>query len=278
MSTLNQGLGVRAGGAGGGGGGTDENLGNTDLQADDNRKYDINAKDLTFSNGGTEIAKFVASTGNLQIGATNKYSMPTARGTTNEILIQTNNSGTSDWKTQTNLIANEIQVDAGSGATGTIAGRAGEFYIGEIDRQRVISLGAVTQTSLNTGAFIHLLAEFKNNNATTVGGLVKGNINLKFTCATPATFKIYVLKLQMTDGVSVAATPSSFIPIGDVSFAGARETGTWKCIKLPTEVDGNENAACCNYYVGIVPDDEGEINFTYIASFESLNTITSVYS
>ena len=50
MATLNQGLGVKAGGSGGGGGGTDTNLGNTDLSADATRTFDLNRNNLTFEN------------------------------------------------------------------------------------------------------------------------------------------------------------------------------------------------------------------------------------
>ena len=84
MSTLNQGLGVKAGGSGGGGGGTDENLGNTNLAADATREFDINGNDLTIKNGTDNIVKFAAS--GLEIGVTNPYIMPTTRGEEGEAL------------------------------------------------------------------------------------------------------------------------------------------------------------------------------------------------
>ena len=182
-------------GASGGGGGTDTNLGNSDLSADATRVYDINGFDLTFEAGGTDIARFDTSSKNLQIGNTNKYSMPTERGTTNEILGLSNGTGQAAWRTQSVSIKHPASVDAGSGNSVGVTASTGDFLIGEIDRQRVLNFGQANQTTLNASSF-YLLPEFKNN---TIGNLerVVGSINLKFVSAIVGNFDELLLVREL---------------------------------------------------------------------------------
>jgi len=268
------GFGFNSGGASGGHT-TDTNLGNSDLNANATRVYDINGFDLTFEAGGIDIARFDTSSKNLQIGNTNKYSMPTERGTINEILGLSNGTGQVAWRTQTDSIKHPAQVDAGSGNSVGTSASTGDFIIGEIDRQRVLNLGQANQTTLNASLF-YLLPEFKNN---TIGNLerVVGSINLKFVSAIVGNFDVYIMKLSMLDGTLAAATPCTFHKIGGISYA---PRDTFKCIGFPVDQAEPEllDLSCSIYYVGIVPLQDGETNFSYSATYVQDPTITTTYS
>ena len=96
MATLNQGLGVKAGGAGGGGG-TNTNLGNTNLEADDVRTYKLsNGGSVTFNSfGGVNILQARNPDASIRIGpADTWYRMPLARGASGEILHNADAAGT----------------------------------------------------------------------------------------------------------------------------------------------------------------------------------------
>lgn len=96
MATLNQGLGVKAGGSGGGGG-TNTNLANTNLEADDIRTYKL-------SNGGSVTFNTFASANILQVRnpdasvrigpAASYYRMPLTRGANGAILHNADAAGT----------------------------------------------------------------------------------------------------------------------------------------------------------------------------------------
>ena len=264
-------------GASGGGGGTDTNLGNSDLSADATRVYDVNGFDLTFEDGGTDIAKFDTSSKNLQIGNTNKYSMPTERGTLNEILGLSNGTGQAAWRTQASSTKYPAQVDAGSGNSVGVSASTGDFLIGEIDRQRVLNLGQANQTTLNASLF-YLLPEFKNN---TIGNLerVVGSINLKFVSAIVGNFDVYIMKLSMLDGTLAAATPCTFHKLGGIVYDG-RVANTWKCLNFQVEDALPEvpDVACSIYYVGIVPLQDGPTSFSYSATYVQDPTVTTTYT
>lgn len=96
MATLNQGLGVKAGGAGGGGG-TNTNLANTNLEADDIRTYKLsNGGSVTFNTfGGANILQARNPDASVRIGpAATWYRMPLSRGLSGEILHNADANGT----------------------------------------------------------------------------------------------------------------------------------------------------------------------------------------
>ena len=96
MATLNQGLGVKAGGAGGGGG-TNTNLANTNLEADDIRTYKLsNGGSVTFNAfGGENILQARNPDASVRIGpAASWYRMPLARGASGAILHNADAGGT----------------------------------------------------------------------------------------------------------------------------------------------------------------------------------------
>lgn len=98
MATLNQGLGVKAGGSGGGGG-TNTNIANADLTLDGNHTTDVGANTLTFDSGTTNIAQLVGSDDTLSIGGAAPYKMPTARaGVTGYAIQSTNTTTGTAWK------------------------------------------------------------------------------------------------------------------------------------------------------------------------------------
>ena len=89
MSTLNQGLGVKAGGAGGGGG-SDTNLGNTDLTADAARIYkNASGQTLTFKNNAGTNALQVDNSANVQIGEGSEIRSPMAITVIGGLIVST---------------------------------------------------------------------------------------------------------------------------------------------------------------------------------------------
>jgi len=266
-------------GTSGGGGGTNTNLGNSDLSADATRVYDINDFDLTIKDGGDDIAKFDTSSKNLQIGNANKYSMPTERGTLNEILGLSNGTGQVAWRTQADSIKYPAHVDAGSGNSIGVTASAGDFLIGEIDRQRVLNFGQVNQTTLNAASF-YLLPEFKNNEPVVGVGPLLGGINLKFTSANLGNFDVYIMKLTMSDGTPAATTPCTFHKIGNLVYDAGRSENTFKCLTYPLINAEPEllNLPCSIYYLGIVPAQDGATSFSYSATYVQDPTITTTYT
>ena len=148
MATLNQGLGVKAGGSGGGGGGTDTNLGNTDLSADAARTYDVNGNDLTFENGTTNILQLDESGNSVKIGGASPYTMPTARGTINEVLGLSDSSGTAAWRTQTDTIKYRAQNQGGFGLNRELAPTATNPILVGHSGTLVNTTAAITDTTL----------------------------------------------------------------------------------------------------------------------------------
>ena len=90
-------------GGSGGGGGTNTNLATNELiQANTTRSFRTAGSGyLTFNqNDGTNVVK-ILDTGAFEIGGASPYSMPTARGTTGELLRQTTTGGQITFQTLT---------------------------------------------------------------------------------------------------------------------------------------------------------------------------------
>ena len=78
------------------------------------------------NNSGNNIVDF--TTTNLEIGNTNPYTMPNARGTADEILGLTNGTGTAAWRTLTNTIEAQQQTLVGNGLASALSPARNDTY------------------------------------------------------------------------------------------------------------------------------------------------------
>lgn len=278
MSTLNQGLGVKAGGAGGGGG-SDTNLGNTDLTADAARIYkNASGQTLTFQNNAGTNALQVDNSANVQIGGASPYTMPNARGTANEVLGLTNGTGTAAWRTVTDTLTTYPAQDAGSGATGTITAVANTLYMPEKDRLRFVAVGTTSSTTIDLST-AQLYTPFRNISSTNLG--VGGFISIKFYASALDTYQIWVVKAAMTTGAAVAAVPCTLHLLGEIAIDG--RTGVinqWQCVEynLSSATPELLAAPCNNYYVVVVPRTGQSTSWVLDAMYSPGNAITRSYS
>lgn len=121
MATLNQGLGVKAGGSGGGG--TNTNIANADLTSDADHILDVAATTLTIDSGAVDILKVNGATDKVIIGPSGAdYTMPSDRPSSGEVLKASDGSGTLAWSADTNSntnIANDDLTLDGNHSTNT---------------------------------------------------------------------------------------------------------------------------------------------------------------
>lgn len=278
MATLNQGLGVKAGGSGGGGGGTDTNLGNTDLQADAVRTFDVNGNDLTFENGTTNIIQLDESGNSVKIGGASPYTMPTARGTSNEILGLSDSAGTAAWRTVTDTLTTYPAQDAGSGATGTIVAVANTLYIPEKDRLTFVAIGTTSSTTIDLRN-AQQYTPFRNIGSTNLG--VGGFISIKFYASVLDTYQIYIVKATMTTGTAIASAPCTLHLLGEIEIDGRSGViNEWQCVEynLSSTVPEVTAATCTNYYVAVAPTRGQSTSWVLDAMYSPGNAITRVYT
>lgn len=278
MSTLNQGLGVKAGGAGGGG--SDTNLGNTDLTADAARIYkNASGQTLTFKNNAGTNALQVDNSANVQIGGASPYTMPNARGTANEVLGLTDGTGTAAWRTVTDTLTTYPAQDAGSGASGAITAVANTLYIPEKDRLRMLAVGTTTSTTIDlTNAYLY--TPFRNIGSTNLG--IGGFISIKFYASALDTYQIWVVKATMTTGTAIATVPCTLHLLGSIEIDGraAGQINEFQCeeFALSSASPALTSSGCSNYYVVVVPRTAQSTSFVLDAMYSPGNAITRVYS
>jgi hypothetical protein len=277
MATLNQGLGVKAGGSGGGGGGTDTNLGNTDLSADAARIYDVNGNDLTFENGTTNILQLDESDNSVKIGGASPYIMPTARGTINEVLGLTDSTGTAAWRTATDTIKVVQQTPATNNFLNTAALTVNNVYVSqtEIGRKGTwASLGSVTSTTISTviNQPITLADPFRSFSSVNIS--MAGTMMIKFYSTVAGNYDFYVVRLTQLTGTAIATTPVTFYSLGSVSIG--RELNAWQCLEFST--DEVIAAPCSSYYFAILPRQSQEESWNCVAHWTQDSDITRVYS
>ena len=277
MATLNQGLGVKAGGSGGGGGGTDTNLGNTDLSADAARIYDVNGNDLTFENGTTNILQLDESGNSVKIGGASPYIMPTARGTINEVLGLTDSAGTAAWRTETEFIKTIQQTPATNNFLNSSALTINNVYVSQTEVGRKgtwASLGAVTSTTISTviNQPITLADPFRQLGTTNIQ--MTGTMYIKFYSTVAGTYDFYVVRLTQTTGTAIATTPVIFSSLGSVIIG--RELNTWQCLEFTTE--NVDVTPCSSYYFAILPRQSQTESWNCVANWTQDNVITKSYS
>ena len=231
-------------------GATDQNLGNTNLVADANRSYTLfTGGSLDIENSSSNSVIKISST-NLEIGNTNKYIMPNARGSANDILGQTNGTGTCAWRTPSVSITYPAQSPASCGSeTGVfgvstlqIAQHRGDFAdLGS-------TLAPITAT-MNTIALLQ--PPFRNIGTTNIqiasGVSFTDKIVIKFCSSLTGQFNFYVVKVSMP----TLANPSALVVLPQLLgswIPSIEEVGLVKCLEynLP-ELEGE---TCAGYYVG----------------------------
>ena len=276
MSTLNQGLGVKAGGAGGGGG-SDTNLGNTDLTADAARIYkNASGQTLTFKNNAGTNALQVDNSANVKIGGATPYTMPNARGTINEVLGLTDSAGTAAWRTVTETIKTVQETPAVNNSLVPSALTVNNVYVSETVRKgRWSSLGLVTITSLSAavGQTINNTEPFRQIGSTNIQ--MTGTMYIKFTSAALGTYDFYVVKLTQTTGTPIATTPVTFTAIGSVAI-GERGANLWQCLEYST--DSVTADACSSYYFAILPRQSQTESWICVAHWAQDDVITKSFS
>jgi hypothetical protein len=209
---------------GSGGGGTDTNLGNANLTADaTTRSYTMaSGGNLEIkNNSGNNIVDF--TTTNLEIGSTNKYTMPNARGTADEILGLTNGTGTAAWRTLTNTIEAQQQTLVGNGQVASLSPARDEVYGFDLTSGGFRSLG-VNPSSITYANFFALFPPFRQTSSTDYGyGTGNDRMLIKFASAIADIFQFSIIQVAMPDGATSPLTISKTV-IGtfDNRLAGNR--------------------------------------------------------
>lgn len=275
MSTLNQGLGVKAGGAGGGGG-SDTNIANSDLVLDANHSTNMDANTLTFKTGSTNIVQMTGA-GALQVGAASPYIMPNARGTINEVLGLTDSAGTAAWRTATDTIKVVQQTPATNNFLNPAALTVNNVYVSltEIGRKGTwSSLGAVTSSTISTviNQPITLADPFRQLASENIQ--LAGTMMIKFYSTVTGTYDFYVVKLTQTTGTAIATTPVTFYSLGSVTIG--RELNAWQCLEYST--DSVVASPCTSYYFAILPRQSQTESWNCVAHWTQDDGITRVYS
>lgn len=286
MATLNQGLGVKAGGSGGGGGGTDTNLGNTDLSADAARTYDVNGNDLTFENGTTNILQLDESGNSVKIGGASPYTMPTARGTINEVLGLSDSSGTAAWRTQTDTIKYRAQNQGGFGLNRELAPTATNPILVGHSGTLVNTTAAITDTTLVVTQLSSYFTPIFQV-ATSASEATMGTGNDRFFAKighntlsySGAEIHWYVLRVDTSGNYN--PTACSFTRVGASTTYNLPLQNRVGCYEInPTELAGDP-ATCYWAYLGFIIvakayEDRAEIFYTN--SYLQDTTINTAYS
>lgn len=260
MATLNQGLGVKAGGSGGGGGGTDTNLGNTDLQADAVRTFDVNGNDLTFENGTTNILQLDESGNSVKIGGASPYTMPTARGTSNQILGLSDSAGTAAWRTLAVTTA-PSQTHAGGGTVGESTVSAGNIYLFKKDGTTMeVPSGLTTGASSVSTVGWSKYTEFRQmGSVNETIGTGTDKIIMKFVSQQLEVYRVYIIAATCNTGRTQTATPVTITLIGEIRFDGrTASAGQYVSSEFDLSDASVSPLADSIYYVGITPTTDGE--------------------
>lgn len=265
--------------SGGGGGGTDTNLGNSNLIADNSaRTYKVaSSGTLKFtSNGGASILGVQDSGASVVIGdgGTN-YTMPTARGTADEIL-HTNGSGVADWSTLTNSIGVEQQSKAINNYKDTAIVNRDEVYVSEENRKgSFLSIGLNTITTIDTTQGNNITKTHPFRQISDDNILIRGNMNVKFTTSIDGTYDLVIIAVSMTDTQDITTCPITFTTLTSITI-GRTEINQWFCYELST--DSITSSPCTTYYLGVVPRQTGSTSWNIIANYTQSNRVDAVFS
>jgi len=266
------------GSSSGGGGGTDTNLGNSNLSADaTTRSYTMaSGGNLEIkNNSGNNIVDFTST--NLEIGNTNKYTMPNARGSANQILGQTNATGNIAFRTMQNTITNQAQTCAGNGRVTetTIASR--NVFVPN-GNGGLTNLGSSASVTTLTGDQIATLCPPFRQNSGTDYGFATGSdrIIVKLEASFTDTFNIILVTCDMNTGTSVASTPVSFNNLGTITL---NRSGQWFCeVFNPADAEISLET-CAVAWVGVSANTgtEESVNMHLLSNYLNAREITQSY-
>jgi len=255
---------------------TNTNVANADLTLDANHTTDVGANTLTFDSGASNIIQLVGSDDTLTIGGASPYKMPTARGTQNEILGLTNNTGTAAWRTMTNTTA-DIQTRAGQGLlTNTFTSR--DLFVPS-PSNTLINIGNTSTLTATTNVVINTLTEPFRQSGTSSITFATGTdrVQIKMNFGTTDTFDVYLIQANMATSTPISSTPITLTLLGSIAYARANQ---WHCEEIDlTGVEISfENCSCA--WIGLSPrtSTEEELTFQFIANYVNPREVTASYS
>ena len=266
------------GSSSGGGGGTDTNLGNANLSADaTTRSYTMaSGGNLEIkNNSGNNIVDFTSS--NLEIGNTNKYTMPNARGTANQILGQTNGTGTIAFRTMANNITAQAQTCAGQGrGTNTYPSR--NVFVPN-GMGGLTNLGSSASVTSITGTQIASLCPPFRQNSGTQYGFADGTdrVIVKLEANFGDTFSILLVVADMNTGTTASSTPVTFQSLGTIVVNRA---GQWFCeVFNPQDAGLDGLETCAVAWIGFSPNTGSEESATchILTNYLNSSLITQSY-
>jgi len=266
------------GSSSGGGGGTDTNLGNANLSADaTTRSYTMaSGGNLEIkNNSGNNIVDFTSS--NLEIGNTNKYTMPNARGSANQILGQTNATGNIAFRTMSNAITSQAQTCAGQGRATTTYASRNVFVPNGLGG--LTNLGSsASVTTISDTQIATLCPPFRQNSLTQYG-FADGTdrVIVKFQSGFTDTFNILLVVCDMSAGTGASATPVSFFSLGTITLNRA---GQWFCEVFNPQDAGLEALEPCSAtWIGFSANVGAEESVTaqILSNYLNSSAITQSY-
>jgi len=256
------------------------NIGNTNLVSNaTTRTYGIaNGGTLTFKTFAGTNALQVNNSGDVVIGGATPYTMPNARGTTNEILGLTDNSGNVEWRTLSSVMTTRQQSLAVNNYIAfPLSVVANNVYGGNADRMGFITdLGLNTATTINTsiGQPITKTDPFRQLSTTNIN--FNGTMMIKFLPMYADTYKFYVIAVEITNGSAPATSPVTYIQLGLDLIVGSKNRGFWQCLELPMPIA--PTTPCTAYYFGISPATSGTNQWSCIANYTQVAGVTNSFS
>ena len=256
------------------------NIGNTNLVSNaTTRTYGIaNGGTLTFKTFAGTNALQVNNSGDVVIGGATPYTMPNARGTTNEILGLTDNSGNVEWRTLASVMSTKQQSLAVNNYIAfPLSVVANNVYGGNADRMGFITdLGLNTATTINTsiGQPITKTDPFRQLSTTNIN--FNGTMMIKFLPMYADTYKFYVIAVEITNGSAPATSPVTYIQLGFDLIVGSKNRGFWQCLELQMPIA--PTTPCTAYYFGISPATSGTNQWSCIANYTQVAGVTNSFS
>lgn len=254
------------------------NIGNTNLVSNaTTRTYGIaNGGTLTFKTFAGTNALQVNNSGDVVVGGATPYTMPNARGTSNEVLGLTDNSGNVEWRTITPTILVPQQTLAVAHFLTPATLVANNVYVPQNLRLGSwLPLGLSTITSVNAGQGqpITLTTPFRQLSNTNIR--LEGTMNIKFASDVAGIYDFFIIRVNMGTGVPTGLSPVAFTLIGS-SLISAREVGEWKCLELTTNLV--LGSACTSYYLGIAPRQSQSEKWQCIANYTQSSEVNNQFS
>ena len=263
---------------------TNTNIANTNLTANaTTRSYTMaSGGNLEIKNiSGNNIVDFTST--NLEIGNTNKYTMPNARGSANEFLVQTNGTGTLDFKTLTAELSYLSQTQIGTGQfKGTYsANQILSFNQASADKNSTLGFFCnTTDTTIVSEVLMNSGGVFRQTGDALNGISQSGaKVYIKLSANAGTRWSIHIIRVTIADGSQPTALPISIFTIGQIDFTGSKQQ-IFECVEFDLEDLGLDIEATCSAYVlGVssVNEDESMI-VNMVANYQNPKGVTLTQS